>query len=199
MKKYVCILFFHLCFFSTFSQVGVNTTSPQAQLDIRSSNQSSPAITDGVLIPKIDAFPLTNPTATQQGMMVYLTTSSGSNEPGFYYWDNTTTNWIGIQTSLSSDWSLTGNGGTTTNTNFLGTTDNVDLLFKRNNRRAAFIGDGTFDTSTFNYNNGNTSFGDNSLLNPIVNFGAQTGVRNSAFGTNSLTKNTSGRRNVSFL
>ncbi|MBN8567967.1 MAG: hypothetical protein J0M25_14690, partial [Flavobacteriales bacterium] len=71
MKKYVCILFFHLCFFTTFSQVGVNTTSPQAQLDIRSSNQSSPANTDGLLIPKIDAFPLTNPTSTQQGMMVY--------------------------------------------------------------------------------------------------------------------------------
>lgn len=202
MKLKICYLLL-ICFITskTIAQVGIGTTSPNAQLDIRSNNQTTPSNTDGILIPKVDTFPATNPGANQQGMLIYLTTvatfSSVSKQPGFYYWDNATTNWIGFQSSLSSDWSLTGNSGTNTNTNFLGTTDNVDLLFKRNNRRAAFLGDGTFDTSTFNYNNGNTSFGDNSLLNPIVNFGAQTGVRNSAFGTNSLTKNTSGRRNVS--
>lgn len=33
----------------------------------------------------------------------------------------------------NSGWSLTGNAGTTAGTNFLGTTDNTDLLFKTNN------------------------------------------------------------------
>lgn len=201
MKLKICYLLL-ICFITskTIAQVGIGTTSPNAQLDIRSNNQTTPSNTDGILIPKVDTFPATNPGANQQGMLIYLTTvatfSSVIKQPGFYYWDNTTTNWIGIQTSLSSDWSLTGNSGTTTNTNFLGTTDNVDLLFKRNNRRAAFIGDGTFDPGTFNSNNGNTSFGDNSLLNPTVNIGTQTGVRNSAFGVNVMPGLTTGQRNT---
>ena len=98
----------------------------------RSALDSSPANTDGVLIPKIDAFPLTNPTATQQGMMVYLTTSSGSNEPGFYYWDNVTTDWKPLGNN-SNTWSISGNAGTNSATNFIGTTDNQDIIFKRNN------------------------------------------------------------------
>lgn len=201
MKLKICYLLL-ICFITskTIAQVGIGTTSPNAQLDIRSNNQTTPSNTDGILIPKVDTFPATNPGANQQGMLIYLTTvatfSSVSKQPGFYYWDNTTTNWIGIQTSLSSDWSLTGNSGTNTNTNFLGTTDNVDLIFKRNNRRAAFIGDGTFDPGTFNSNNGNTSFGDNSLLNPTVNIGTQTGVRNSAFGVNVMPGLTTGQRNT---
>jgi len=46
-----------------FSQVGINTTLPNAQLDVRSSNQATPSNTDGLLIPKMDAFPAVNPTA----------------------------------------------------------------------------------------------------------------------------------------
>jgi hypothetical protein len=200
MKLKICYLLF-ICFFTSNvkAQVGINTTTPNAQLDIRSSSQATPTNTDGILIPKVNTFPATNPTAAQQGMLIYLTTAatfaSVSKQPGFYYWDNATTNWLGFQSSLNSDWSLTGNGGTNTSTNFLGTTDNVDIVFKRNNRRAAFIGDGTFD-STLNSNNGNTSFGDNSLLNPTVNIGTQTGVRNSAFGVNVMPGLTTGQRNT---
>jgi hypothetical protein len=201
MKLKICYLLF-ICFITSNikAQVGIGTTSPNAQLDIRSSNQATPSNTDGILIPKVDTFPAINPTANQQGMLIYLTTtatfSSVSKQPGFYYWDNATTNWIGIQTNVTSHWNLAGNAGTNSSTNFLGTTDNVDLVFKRNNRRAAFIGDGTFDSVTFNSNNGNTSFGDNSLLNPTVNIGTQTGVRNSAFGVNVMPGLTTGQRNT---
>lgn len=86
-----------------FSQVGINTTAPDAQLEIRSSSQATPAPTDGILIPRIDAFPATNPSAAQQGMMVYLTIAAGTNQPGFYYWDQTTTSWVGILSSAKSD------------------------------------------------------------------------------------------------
>lgn len=79
-----------------FSQVGINTNLPNAQLDIRSSNQLTPANNDGILIPRIDAFPVTNPTAAQIGMMVYLTTTSAGKSPGFYYWDAT---WKGFGNS----------------------------------------------------------------------------------------------------
>lgn len=82
---------------SVRAQVGVNTTSPNAQLDIRSSNQAAPTPTDGVLIPKVDAFPATNPTIAQQGMLVYLNVASGGNPIGFYYWNNPTTTWLPLK------------------------------------------------------------------------------------------------------
>ncbi|MGV3695738.1 tail fiber domain-containing protein [Flavobacterium sp.] len=115
-----------------WAQVGINTTAPNAQLEIKSSNQAAPANTDGILIPKIDAFPAINPTAAQQGMMVFLTTVSGGNSPGFYYWNNPTLSWMGISAS-SGNWLLKGNTGTSPLTQFLGTTDNVDLGIRTNN------------------------------------------------------------------
>jgi trimeric autotransporter adhesin len=92
MKKTVTFLLL-LITFPMLGQVGINTTLPEAQLDVRSSNQATPSNTDGLLIPKVDNFPLINPTLAQQGMLVYLTTTSGTNEPGFYYWDDTTVTW----------------------------------------------------------------------------------------------------------
>jgi len=71
-----------------------------------------------------------------------------------------------------SGWSLTGNAGTTLPTNFLGTTDNVDLTFRRNNNFAGRLG------------LTNTSFGDSSLRS------FTTGTSNAAFG-NSVLKNLS--------
>ena len=58
----------------SFAQVGINTTTPNAVLDIRATSATAPTNTDGLLIPKVDVFPATNPTAAQQGMLVYLTT-----------------------------------------------------------------------------------------------------------------------------
>ena len=79
-----------------FSQVGINTTSPQALLDIKSSNQVTPSNTDGILIPKMNAFPITNPTAAQNSMLINLTTTSAGKPPGFYYWDQPSTSWKGF-------------------------------------------------------------------------------------------------------
>ena len=93
----------------SFAQVGINTTTPNALLDIRATSATAPTNTDGLLIPKVDVFPATNPTAAQQGMLVYLTTTSGSNAPGFYYWNNPTTSWVGIGGSASgNNWALAG-------------------------------------------------------------------------------------------
>lgn len=106
------ILFLFLLFavFVTNAQVGINTTSPNAQLEIRSSDQVNPTNTDGLIIPKIDVFPSTNPTAAQQGMMVYLTTTNGLNTSGFYYWDNNalpSPKWVAIGSGSSSSGSFT--------------------------------------------------------------------------------------------
>ena len=102
MKK---IYFLFLLFFSTSSlvaQVGINTTEPKAQLQIKSSDENSPAITDGLIIPKVNDFPATNPTIDQQGMLVYLKNISGTNQPGFYYWDFATLLWKPIAGSSAT-------------------------------------------------------------------------------------------------
>ncbi len=160
----------------SFAQVGINTTTPNALLDIRASSATAPTNTDGLLIPKIDVFPATNPTADQQGMLVYLTTTVGTNTPGFYYWDNPTTTWIGLGKDVKA-WQLNGNtvNGTT---DFMGSTNDADVIFKRNNVHAGRIGIE------------NTSFGVNAL-NP-----ASTGSQNTAFGNASLYYNTTGYQNT---
>src|SRR6476620_833221 len=112
MKKLLLYSALILISNNIFSQVGINTTTPDAQLDIRSTNQAAPSNTDGILIPKIDAFPATNPTASQNGMMVFLSTAVGSKPVGFYYWDDPSSTWIGLA-NATSGWALTGNTGTT--------------------------------------------------------------------------------------
>ena len=78
----------------SFSQVGIGTTTPNASLEITASNILAPSNTDGILIPRVNILPLTNPGAAQDSMLIFLTTTVGSNTPGFYYWENATTSWI---------------------------------------------------------------------------------------------------------
>jgi hypothetical protein len=78
----------------------------------------------------------------------------------------------------SQAWLLKGNNASATN--FLGTTNNQDLIFKRNNQRAGLISDVPQNTS-FGY----------LALNP-----ATTGVRNTAIGWNALRDNTTGSFNT---
>jgi hypothetical protein len=97
----------------------------------------------------------------------------------------------------ASSWGLTGNSGTTAGTNFIGTTDNVDLVFKVN----------SIESGRINISENNTSFGRQSLLSfsgGIYNaaFGRQslqntsTGDYNVGLGNLTLTTNTSGSRNT---
>jgi hypothetical protein len=67
--------------------------------------------------------------------LVYNTFTSalGPNQvaPGHYYWNGSL--WVPLSTGNLSGWSLTGNTGTSSVTNFIGTTDAVDLVTKTNN------------------------------------------------------------------
>jgi hypothetical protein len=175
MKKVLPLLLFFLMG-QLNAQVGINTTAPAAQLDIRSVNQAAPSSQDGLLIPKIDIFPAINPAAAQNGMLVFLTTAAGANLPGFYYWDNATTSWKGVAND-NTKWGLTGNAGTTPATHFIGTSDAQDVIFKRQNIKAGQL------------NTANTSFGVNSMFAP-------TGTNNTAFGSLSLQNDTSGAGNT---
>jgi hypothetical protein len=75
-------------------------------------------------------------------------------------------------------WLLSGNSGTNPATHFIGTTDNQDLVFKRNNILAGMI--------TFN----NQAFGINAL------FSNTTGFSNTASGYYALRSNTTGSWNT---
>jgi len=171
-----------------YAQVGIGTTSPNASsiLDITSTNA-------GLLIPRValtGANDITTIAAPVTSLLVY---NSGFAPNGYYYWNGTI--WVQLAASTTA-WTLTGNAGTAVATNFLGTTDNVDLVIKRNNIRAGYIGDPYYDPTSFNSNNGNTSLGANSLTNPTINIATQTGVRNTAVGVNVMPGLTTGQRNT---
>lgn len=106
------------------------------------------------------------------GLLIYQT----NNGPGFYFYRGT--QWVSLS---GSGWSLTGNAGTDTTANFLGTTDDVALVFKVNNTRSGFIDNGT----------SSTAFGYRALFK-------NTGSNNAAFGRESLANNTTGYYNVGF-
>nr|WP_321484800.1 hypothetical protein [uncultured Draconibacterium sp.] len=83
-----------------------------------------------------------------------------------------------LTSSAVSNWGLSGNTGTTAGTNFIGTTDDVDVVFKRNGIQAGFL------------NTVNTSWGVGAL-NP-----ATTGISNVAIGDSALAYNTTGGINT---
>lgn len=117
-------------FTNSYAQVGIGNTSPQGALHITST-------TDGVIIPNVAltgtnvVAPVTTATASE---LVYNTATAGAGAtavtPGFYYLNPAATAWIRIASGPSTDWSLTGNAGTTAGTNFIGTTDAVDFVIK---------------------------------------------------------------------
>lgn len=82
-------LFLTICFAAcaiSYAQVGINTTSPEAQLDVVASDPAAPSSTDGFLPPRVDVLP-SGTIAT--GMMVYLTVGTTANPAGIYIYDGT--------------------------------------------------------------------------------------------------------------
>ncbi|MDI1257039.1 MAG: hypothetical protein PSV16_13155 [Flavobacterium sp.] len=171
-------LFLILASINLYSQIGINTTDPKAQLEIKAN---SPATNiDGLIIPRVSVLVTSGMTSGQHSMLVYLTTTDGSNTPGFYYWSWNSTTSTGVWLPLGlSGWGLLGNAGTSATTNFLGTTDNNDMIFKRNS-----IMSGRLSTN-------NTSFGVSSMQGTSI-----SGTNNSAFGQMALQNISSGSENT---
>lgn len=129
MLKNTILLVIVFFFSTTYAQVGVGTTVPNGALDVTST-------TDGLLIPRV-ALSATNvatvitPTVSE---LVYNTTlgAVGANQvtPGFYYW--TSGLWVRLATATATptNWTLTGNAGTSAATNYVGTTDAIPLVLR---------------------------------------------------------------------
>lgn len=122
---------------SVFSQsVGISNVAitPDASsiFEVRATNK-------GVLITRValtSATDVTTISAPATSLLVYNTATAGvapnDVSPGYYYWDGA--QWVKFFTGTESeDWHLLGNAGTTPGTNFLGTTDAQNLVFKTSN------------------------------------------------------------------
>lgn len=152
---------------NTTRTIGINVLSPQGALDITSSN-------NGLLIPRVSlligansSLPVTTPTISE---IIYNTNTAGTSPnnvtPGFYFWNGSS--WVRFATGAAG-WLTSGNTVGAAGS-FVGTLDNFDLAFRRNNTSAGFIGAS------------NAAFGLNTLA-------VSTGVRNTAFGTAALAAN----------
>ncbi len=117
--------------------VGINTTGnapdASAMLDITSTSK-------GLLIPRVSLTSLTDASTISSpavSLLVYNSNAALTGGVGYYY--NSGTSGSPVWTKLVTGgvgngafWGLTGNSGTTAGTNFIGTTDDEDLVIKTN-------------------------------------------------------------------
>ena len=101
--KYFLFFIFCISVAITKAQIGINTNQPKAQLQVSAKNLVSGELDTGFGVPLLNNFPEINPTAEQNGMLIYLDTTSVSNATGYYYWDAATTSWEFMLDNVSKD------------------------------------------------------------------------------------------------
>lgn len=137
-------MFLLLTVYTGNAQVGIGTTTPlsSSMLDIDATSSGS---NKGVLLPRIAITSTTDNTtiaSPANSLLIYNTNTVSDVTPGFYYWDNSVSTWMRLLDSQFDDWSRKGNAGTNSSVNFIGTTDNTDLVFRTNNTEAMRIQSG---------------------------------------------------------
>ncbi|MFC4687416.1 beta strand repeat-containing protein [Epilithonimonas pallida] len=210
MKKHVILLGALLVSGIAYSQVGINTDTPKATLDVVAT-PADVTKTDGFIAPRLKGSELKAKDALystpQTGAIVYVTeallpaatTTKTVNVTavGYFYFDGTVWQKVssGAAAAQTDDWHTTGNAGTTPGTNFIGTTDNQDIIFKRNKDMSGLLStqNTAFGVQAFwsGAGSSNSAFGTGTLMVNAAN-------ENSAFGANALRSNTSGFSNNAF-
>ncbi|MCU7617947.1 hypothetical protein NZ698_12125 [Chryseobacterium sp. PBS4-4] len=132
-------------------RVGINTSDPKTSMDVRGKSDTSgnslntdvtgfqaPRLTRAELTAKGNALYGTD----QKGALVYITDVLGGDTltqrvnittAGYYYFDGLV--WQSVKGSTNNEaWKTLGNSGTTRGTNYIGTNDNTDLMFKTNGK-----------------------------------------------------------------
>jgi len=181
---HLLVILFILSYQTIFCQnIGINSSgaapNASAMLDI----DAGPSNNKGLLIPRVSLTSTSDVTtipAPATSLMVYNTNAGMTGGGlGYWYWNGAAWAQLGGGGG-GSGWSLIGNAGTTAGTNFMGTTDDVDVVFKRNGIQAGWLNNALF----------NTSWGAGSMTS------AATGMYNAAFGKAALASNTSGYINT---
>lgn len=95
------------------------TGQASAALDVNS-------IARGFLAPRMTQAQRTAITSPAEGLLVYQTDGT----KGFYYFTNSA--WTPLASGSGTQWSTTGNAGTSSGTNFLGTKDSISLRLRTN-------------------------------------------------------------------
>ncbi|MEM0519290.1 beta strand repeat-containing protein [Aequorivita flava] len=173
MRNITFFLFFLILSFSNYAQVGIGTVSPNPSsvLDITSDNE-------GILIPRVALLSTTDVTTIASpatSLMLYNTNTAADVVPGYYYWSGAKWMLVATTNMIENKWDTSGNAGTDQTTNFLGTTDNQDLVFKRNNALAGRLALKS------------TAFGLGALSATLTS----NAIDNTAIGINVLQSNTS--------
>ncbi len=177
MKKLFAVL--SIVFYNQYSslaQIGIGTESPH-QSSVLHLNASD----KGLLIPNIslqnntDTSTIMNPAAS---LMIFNTSNTNGVTPGFYYWHSGQWNKLSAGTG-GSGWSLSGNS--ITNTDFLGTTNYQNLIFKVNdNQVGKFVPNGGISLG----NGANAN--DNQSIAIGVNANSSSSNQATAIGYNSI-------------
>lgn len=172
-------------------RVGINTDKPQTTLDVNGAPDDVTKL-DGLQAPRINGNQLLAKTygSNQTGAIVYVTSVSDKTSfqtenvksIGYYYFDGS--QW---QMFRPNDWGITGNSNIDSNINFLGTTNDADLVFKRNNVESGYISKRL---------EGNTAFGFKSGNRLGLPTSGLLGDGNAAYGSHSLEKLTTGSNNT---
>jgi hypothetical protein len=189
MKLFFSSFFIFFTLNCVNAQVGIGTTNPAATLDITATSSTGTTV-EGVLIPRVSRQRakdmLTTPSIST---LVYINTLNGTVDGtainitslGFYFFNGTV--WEKLASGVSNAWMTTGNSGLSGTTNFLGTTDDVDVAFRRNNSSAGKIGltSTSFGAGALNAgaSTNSTAIGNNALS-------VSTGQNNVAVGQNAL-------------
>ena len=176
--------------------VAINNTgsAPDASaiLDLQSTNK-------GILAPRMTEAQKNGVVNPATGLLIFQTDASA----GFYYYSGAA--WTALS-SQASGWSLSGNAGTNSTTNFIGTSDAQDLNFRTNNiNRLRLSQSGQLEV----FNTGSSVFiGEQAgevddltnNLNVFVGyrsgFSNTTGNLNLASGYRAMYSNVSGYRNI---
>lgn len=190
MKRIITPLAALFIFSAQAQNVGINATgsSPAnaAALDIDMANK-------GLLIPRVALTttavfaPVTGTPVTS--LLVYNTATAGVSPtnviPGYYYWDGS--QWVRMANgnSATNDWQLLGNANTNSALNFLGTTDNVDLIFRRNNTQSGYLGTSSTSFGVGARNASSTAAGTTAIgVNALA--AVTTSLNNTAVGNAAL-------------
>lgn len=119
MKRF---LFVYSLFISQilFAQTGIGTTSPNPSAKLEVASNSQGFLPPRVALTASNTFsPIVGTAANATGLVVYNTNTAGTAPnnvvPGYYFWNGTA--WINLIGSTTAS-SLTGNGTTSTITNF---------------------------------------------------------------------------------